>query len=212
MWPNQEVFLPRQQERAPSAWCCELDRINRGSRPDPRGVQLVEAICFGNALNRSVKSPVSLGHEPAKISCAQKHGAAVGKLVVLEFLHFIVPGHARQLLDLGNAIDADEFGDDEFTYGGFLFLEGRMAWDVCYALREKERGALLPMSEASACADPCSAPTHMMKTAMVAAGEVCSKWNYGGWSALVCPRWPPPQSSRVHFDYVNWPLWLVACI
>jgi hypothetical protein len=39
----------------------------------------------------------------------------------LEPLHFIVPGHFGQLLDLGNAVDADEFGDDEFSHDVLLF-------------------------------------------------------------------------------------------
>ncbi|ESX82482.1 hypothetical protein X759_03560 [Mesorhizobium sp. LSHC420B00] len=51
----------------------------------------------------------------------------------LNFLHLIVPGHARQLLDLGGAIDADEFGDDEFSHGGSFLLD-RAA--NCEPLRE----------------------------------------------------------------------------
>ncbi|MER8595516.1 hypothetical protein NKH33_28870 [Mesorhizobium sp. M1182] len=45
----------------------------------------------------------------------------------LNFCISIIPGHARQLLDLGDAIDADEFGDDAFSHGGFLMVGGRMA-------------------------------------------------------------------------------------
>ncbi|ESW92884.1 hypothetical protein NKL07_20890 [Mesorhizobium sp. C280B] len=58
-------------------------------------------------------------------------------------MHFSVPGHARQLLDLGNAIDADEFGDDEFSHGDLLMVKGRTAPAYCDRSVKKYRGALL---------------------------------------------------------------------